>query len=153
MLFKRLSSVARLMTEENRKKLVDAIGNAEKNTSGEIRVHMEPALKKDMSPLDRAVAVFEELEMHNTQLRNGILIYVALDDKKFAIFGDKGINEKVGEDFWEKEKDEMKNYFGRGEIIDGITYFIDRIGEKLKEFFPCEENDVNELSNEISTGA
>jgi len=152
MLFKKLSSADRLMTEENRKKLVESIGNAEKNTSGEIRVHMESRLKKDISPLDRAVEVFEKLEMHNTELRNGILIYVALDDKKFAIFGDKGINEKVGDDFWEKEKDEMGNYFGRGEIIEGIMYFIGRIGEKLKEFFPCQDDDVNELDNEISVG-
>ncbi len=152
MLFKRQSSVDRLMTEENKNKLVEAIGNAEKNTSGEIRVHMESRLKKDISPLDRAVEVFEKLEMHNTELRNGILIYVALDDKKFAIFGDKGINEKVGDNFWNHEKDVMTDYFRRDDIIGGILYFIDRIGEKLKEFFPCQEDDANELSNEISVG-
>jgi len=152
MLFKRQSSVDRLLTEENKKNLVEAIGNAEKNTSGEIRVHMEPVRRKDMSPFDRAVEIFEKLEMHNTELRNGILIYVALDDKEFAIFGDKGINEKVGEDFWNHEKDVMTDYFKQDDIIGGIVYFIGRIGEKLKEFFPCEEDDVNELSNEISVG-
>ena len=81
-----------------------------------------------------------------------ILIYVALDDRTFAIIGDQGIHAKVGENFWEHEKDEMTSYFANNDIIGGIVYFIEKAGEKLKEFFPYQSDDVNELSDDISTG-
>ncbi len=145
-------SVEELLTEENKKRVLDAIKEAEGKTSGEIRVHIESKIKDAGTPLERVIKIFEEQGMHATELRNGILIYAALDDRKFAIYGDKGINKKVGGGFWEQEKDEMAAYFKRGEIISGITYFIGKIGEKLAEFFPCQDNDANELSDEISTG-
>ncbi len=153
MLFKKKpSSVEKLLTVDNKAKVTSAIQRAEKNTSGEVRVHIESKLPKKTSPLDRAVEVFEQLGMQETQLRNGVLVYVALDDHQFAIIGDQGINEKVGDSFWDAEKDEMTRYFKEGDVIGGIVYFIDQVGEKLKEFFPYQSDDVNELSDEISTG-
>ena len=140
-----------LMTEKNKKLLVMAIKEAEKNTSGEIRVHME-SFTNGKNVLDRAVEVFHMLEMEKTELRNGVLIYVALEDKKFAIIGDKGINEKVGEYFWEKEKEELLKYFKEDKILEGVEYFINIIGTKLKEYFPYQDDDVNELSDDISIG-
>ena len=153
MLFKKKpSNVEKLLTEENKTKIVDAIQRAEKNTSGEVRVHIESKLKKKSSTLDRAVEVFEQLNMQETALRNGVLVYVALDDRQFAIIGDQGIHEKVGDTFWDAEKEKMTGYFKEGDVIGGIVYFIDQIGQKLKEFFPYQSDDVNELSDEISTG-
>lgn len=153
MLFKKKPSIVRkLLTEENKSKIVEAIQRAEKNTSGEVRVHIESKLKKKKSVLDTAVEVFHDLGMQETQLRNGVLVYVALDDRQFAIIGDRGIHEKVGENFWNAEKDQMTMYFKQGDIIGGIVYFIDQIGQKLKEFFPSQADDVNELSDEISMG-
>lgn len=152
MLFRKQSSVKKLLIEENKEKIASAIQQAEKNTSGEVRVHIESKTKKKRSALDRAVEVFHQLGMQETKLRNGVLVYVALDDRQFAIIGDQGIHEKVGDDFWDKEKDEMNTYFKQGDIIGGIVYFIDQIGVKLQEFFPYQKGDVNELSDEISVG-
>jgi uncharacterized membrane protein len=149
--FRKQSNVEKLLTEENKEKIVSATQRAERNTSGEVRVHIESRTNKT-SPLDRAVEVFHQLGMQETRLRNGVLVYVALDERQFAIIGDQGIHEKVGDDFWNKEKDEMTTYFKQGDIIGGIVYFIDQIGEKLKEFFPYQADDVNELSDEISVG-
>jgi uncharacterized membrane protein len=150
MLFRKQSSVKKLLTEENKEKIASAIQQAEKNTSGEVRVHIESNVKKKKSAFDRAVEVFHQLGMQATTLRNGVLVYVALDDRQFAIIGDQGIHEKVGYDFWDQEKDEMSTYFRQGDIIGGIVYFIDQIGVKLQEFFPYQKGDVNELSDEIS---
>lgn len=152
MFFKKQSSAEKLLTEENKKKISDAIQNAEKNTSGEVRVHIESRVKKKRAVFDRAVEVFHELGMQETELRNGVLVYVALDDRQFAIIGDQGLYEKVGENFWNAEKDQMTTYFKQGDIMGGIVYFIDQIGQKLKEFFPYQADDINELSNEISVG-
>ena len=151
MIFKKKSRVEQLLSEENKTKIMNAIQEAEKNTSGEVRVHIESSAK-GKAPLDRAVELFDELGMFETKLRNGVLIYVALDDRQFAVIGDQGINEKVEEDFWDKGKDEMTTYFKQGDIIGGIVFFTEHIGSKLKEFFPYQENDVNELSDEISIG-
>jgi uncharacterized membrane protein len=153
MLFKRRpKSVERVLTDENKQRIVTAIQAAELNTSGEVRVHIESTLKPKQAVLDRATEVFHELEMHKTALRNGVLVYVALDDRQFAIIGDQGIHAKVGEEFWEAEKDEMTQYFARGEIIGGIVYFVEQIGQKLHAFFPYQADDVNELSDDVSVG-
>ncbi len=151
MLFGKKTSVQQLLTEENKTRVMEAIQQAEKNTSGEIRIHIEPVLK-GKTALDRAVEVFYHLGMEATKLRNGVLIYVALDDRQFAIIGDQGINEKVGQNFWDQEKDQMTAYFKHGDVIGGIVYFIEQIGAKLQEFFPYQDDDVNELSDEISVG-
>lgn len=151
MLLKKPSSVDRFLTEEHKQKILAAIQHAEKNTSGEVRVHIECQVKKD-STLDRAVEVFCELGMEATKLRNGVLVYVALEDRQFAIIGDQGIHEKVGDDFWDAEKDRMTAYFQQGDIVGGIVYFIEQIGEKLKTYFPYQKDDINELSDDISVG-
>jgi uncharacterized membrane protein len=151
MFFKKPSTVKQLLTDENKEKILSAIQQAELNTSGEVRVHIESKLKKK-SALDRAVEVFQQLGMQETALRNGVLVYVALDDRQFAIIGDEGIHAKVGENFWDHEKDVMMTYFQRGDMIGGIVYFIEQIGAKLKELFPYQKGDVNELSDEISVG-
>ena len=151
MLFKKQSSLKQLLTESNKAKILDAIRRAELNTSGEIRLHIEPKLKGS-SALDRAADVFYELGMHQTAQRNGVLVYVALDDRQFAILGDEGIHAHVGADFWETEKDAMTAYFKRGELIEGMAYAIEQVGEKLKQYFPYQQGDVNELRDDISIG-
>jgi uncharacterized membrane protein len=130
------------------KEISAAIQWAEKNTSGEIRVHIEAECKKDV--LQRATEVFEELNMTQTAQRNGVLIYLALHDKVFAIVGDEGIHQKVPANFWEDIKAEMLTHFTQHHIKEGIIAAIQRAGEKLKEFFPYEKGDTNELSDEVS---
>jgi uncharacterized membrane protein len=130
--------------------IVDAIRQAEKNTSGEVRVHAEFHCKSDV--VKRAVEVFEKLEMHKTEARNGVLIYVAVSDHVFAIIGDEGINNKVPENFWNEVKDEMASRFRSNQLIEGITYGVLQAGEKLKAYFPYQSDDKNELSDEVSFG-
>lgn len=137
-------------TQEQIATLKNAIGTAEKHTSGEIRLHIDKAC--DIDPLDRAADVFAELEMHKTEQRNGVLFYIALDSKKFAILGDAGINQKVEKDFWDKEKELMLEHFKKGELVKGLSEGIKLAGKRLAEYFPYERGDVNELSDEISFG-
>lgn len=143
-------SVKSFFSKEQRETILNAIKEAELNTSGEIRLHIDSKCKGE--PLDCAVKVFEKLKMHQTNLRNGTLLYLAVKDKKFAIFGDEGINEVVPDDFWEKVKEEMQSLFKEQKFTDGVSYGILQIGEKLKQFFPYQEDDVNELPDDISIG-
>ncbi len=143
-------SVRKFLSKEQKQQILDAIKKAEKETSGEIRLHLENHCKGDA--LDRAVVVFKKLKMHETELRNGALVYLAVDDRKFAIFGDKGINETVPENFWQDVKEEMREHFKNENFVEGITTGILRIGEKLKAFFPYKKDDINELSDDISIG-
>lgn len=135
-------------TPEQKQQIVEAIREAEHATSGEIRVHLEEHCKGDV--LDRAAYLFETLGMHQTAARNGVLIYLAVKDRKFAIIGDAGINAVVEEHFWEDVKHLMAEHFKRGEFVAGLTKAIGRTGNKLKKHFPFQANDVNELSDEIS---
>lgn len=128
--------------------IMNAIREAESNTSGEIRVHIENKCKTEV--LDRAAQVFDLLKMQKTVLRNGVLFYLAIRDKKFAILGDVGINAKVPENFWDEIKELMLEYFKKGEFADGLAQGIIRAGEQLKEHFKHQDDDVNELSDEIS---
>jgi len=137
-------------TKEQQKRIVEAIKQAEYNTSGEIRVHIEKNCKKDV--LDRAVDVFAMLKMHKTELRNGVLFYLSLDDHKFAILGDAGINAKVSENFWESVKETVLEQFKADNQTEGLVKGILMAGEKLKAHFPYQKDDVNELSDEISFG-
>ena len=141
---------AKFFTDEQKKQIVEAIKEAENETSGEIRLHIESKCKGD--PLKRAIQVFKKLKMHRTALRNGVIIYLAIDDRKFAIWGDKGINEKVPENFWQDVKDVMAEYFKKNEHTAGLVKGISMIGEKLKAYFPHQKDDVNELSDDISIG-
>lgn len=135
-------------TQEQKNAIVSAIQQAEKDTSGEIRVHIENHCKNEV--LDRAVQVFAELKMHKTALRNGVLVYLALEDKKLAIIGDVGINTKVPADFWDGIKNRMVGKFRAGNVCEGICEAINEAGKQLKQYFPCQKDDVNELSDEIS---
>lgn len=137
-------------TEQEQQQIVEAIKQAELNTSGEIRLHIEP--KCDGEVYDRAKKVFESLGMHATELKNGVLFYMAYQHKKFAIIGDKGIHDKVSQQFWDAEKELLADYFKQGKYAEGLTIAIGDAGKKLKEFFPFQVNDTNELSNEISFG-
>ena len=134
--------------EEGQKKIVASIVAAEKKTSGEIRIHIEPKCKKNA--YDRAVEVFNELKMYATKQRNGVLVYVAYKSHVFAIIGDKGINDKVGADFWNKEKESLASYLSQGNPTEGLCTVVRQIGDSLSEFFPWQEDDVNEQSDEIS---
>jgi uncharacterized membrane protein len=138
-------------TEEQKLAIKDAIAEAEKQTSGEIVVHIENKCKVDV--LDRAAGVFDMLNMQNTELRNGVLFYLAIKDHKFAILGDAGINQKTGPGFWIEVKEVMQEKF-RGEDFTGaLTAGIQMAGQKLKEHFPYARDDKNELSDEISFGS
>lgn len=143
-------NVQKYFTEENKLQITNAIRAAEMNTSGEIRVHIEKYCKGDV--LDRAAYVFEKMEMHKTQLRNGVLFYLAVEDHQFAILGDAGLNQKVPEDFWETTKELVLSKFKEGNLTEGLTSGILMAGEQLKAHFPYLKNDVDELSNEISFG-
>lgn len=138
------------LTDQERETVVAAIQEAEKATSGEIRVHLENHCKGDH--LDRAAEVFALLKMHKTNLRNGVLFYLALKDHKFAILGDKGINQKVPEHFWEDIRDHMQGLFREGKLAQGLAEGILMAGEQLKAHFPYQQNDRNELSDDISFG-
>ena len=136
--------------QKQKKQITDAIKEAELNTSGEIRVHIEADCKEDV--LDRAAFMFEKLEMHKTELRNGILFYLSVNDKKFAILGDAGINAVTAENFWEEIKETVINHFKKNEFDIGLSTGIKMTGEALKKHFPYQSDDVNELSDEISFG-
>ena len=143
-------SVAQFLTDQEQEQIVAAIQEAENNTSGEIRVHIDDKCKEDV--LDRAAYLFEKLEMHKTDLRNGVLFYLAHEDRKFAILGDAGINRKVQPGFWDEIKEMMATHFKNSEFVEGLSKGVLMAGEQLKKYFPCQSDDVNELSDEITFG-
>ena len=136
------------LTREEEHEIVSAITTAEKNTSGEIRVHIEKHSEKP--PLERAQEVFHLLGMDATQARNGVLFYVGVEDHTFAIIGDEGIDKVVEDDFWDCTKDVVISRFKEKRFKDGLVEGILRAGERLKKFFPYTSDDENELPNEIS---
>jgi uncharacterized membrane protein len=141
-------SVENFLSKEEKKQITDAIAIAESNTSGEIRLHLEGKCKIDV--LDRAAYVFAKLKMHETKQRNGVLFYLAVYDRKFAILGDGGINQLVPANFWDEIKETMLGYFKEGKFADGLSKGILMAGEQLKANFPFQKEDSNELSDEIS---
>jgi uncharacterized membrane protein len=143
-------SVHKYFTEQDKLQITNAIRVAETNTSGEIRLHVENKCAGDV--LDRAAFLFEKLEMHKTELRNGVLFYLAVEDRKFAILGDAGINQKVTDDFWDSTKDKVIGQLKEGKIAKGLADGIIMAGEQLKAHFPHQKDDVNELSDDISFG-
>ena len=145
-----MSKSTPFLSEPDENKVIEAIKKAELNTSGEIRVHIEAKANKDA--YQRALDVFNELNMHQTEQRNGVLIYVATEDHKFVICGDEGINNKVADDFWDCTRDIIADHFKKGKFKDGIIAGILNAGVQLKQFFPWQTDDENELSNEISKG-
>lgn len=145
-----MSKTEDFLTEKEEQEIIQAIISAEKNTSGEIRVHIENHTEK--VPFERAQEVFYTLKMENTQNRNGVLFYVGVSDHSFVILGDKGINDLVEPDFWDKTKDVVISHFRNGHYKQGLVEGILKAGTKLKALFPYDISDSNELPNEISKG-
>ena len=145
-----MSKTEDFLTKEEEQEIVQAIVTAEKNTSGEIRVHIEETSEKP--PIERAKEVFSTLEMYKTEARNGVLFYIGVTNKGFAILGDEGINNVVESDFWDCTKDLVLEHFKNKEFKKGLVEGVLRAGEKLKHYFPYQSDDTNELSNEISKG-
>lgn len=141
-------SAKNFFTKEQQASIVQSIVNAELNTSGEIKVHVDDKCKGEV--LDVAADYFKKLKMHETELRNGVLFYLSVDDHKFAILGDKGINEKVPHDFWDNIRDTMLSHFKQQQFTEGLRIGIEMAGEKLKVHFPYNKADSNELSNDMS---
>ncbi len=137
-------------TPDQQKQIIDAIEEAELNTSGEIRVHIDLTCKGDV--LDQAAKTFAMLKMHKTKLRNGVLFYLSIQDHKFAILGDAGINAQVPENFWENTKQVMFDKFKENNLAEGLVTGITLAGEQLKKYFPYKDDDINELDNNISFG-
>lgn len=138
------------LSEADRQRVSAAIRAAETRTSGEIRVHLEDHIEDDV--LDHAAFVFEELDMHKTKDRNGVLIYVSVSDRKVAVIGDKGINERVPENFWNDVLGVLRSHFAAGTRADGICEAVAMVGEKLVAFHPHQRDDRDELSNDVSIG-
>lgn len=140
-----------VFSEAEKNRITSAIHDAELKTSGEIKVHVEAHCPLD-SPIERAKEVFLLLSLDHTALRNGVLFYLSISDRQFAILGDKGIHEKVGSGFWEEEKKLMLEYLQSGNTVEGLSLAIEMAGEALQEHFPYQSDDVNEISNDISFG-
>lgn len=145
-----MNEVESFLTTDQEISVINAIKVAEKNTSGEIRIHLENETKKPS--LGRAKEVFLFLKMNDTKDRNGVLIYVSVLNKQIVILGDTGINELVPNNFWEEEIQLLKDFFIKNEFKEGLIAAVKKVGEKLQLFFPYQKNDTNELSDQISKG-
>ncbi len=142
------TNVSHFLTKEQKEDINQAILNAELDTSGEIRIHIENNCPGDV--LDRSAFIFEKIGMKKTVLHNGVLIYLAVNHRKFSIIGDAGINAVVPENFWDSIKDDMLTHFRADRFTEGLILAITKTGEQLKKYFPFQTDDENELSNEIS---
>lgn len=139
-----------LLDKSGREQVAQAIAAAERGTSAEIRVHMEDHIEEDV--LDHAAYIFEELGMHQTRERNGVLIYVSVADRLVAVLGDKGINERVPMGFWDGTVEALKQQFAEGNFPAGLCDAVHRVAGQLQQYFPRRADDRNELSNEVSFG-
>lgn len=145
-----MNSVRDFIGVDGELKIVNSIKEAEINTSGEIRVHIES--KCGDNPVDRALYLFHFLKMDKTVMRNGVLFYVAVKSRRFAVIGDKGINDAVPDDFWDSIKLQLESDFKAENYINGLAIAISKAGQSLKEYFPYKSDDVNEQPDEISYG-
>ncbi len=136
-------------TDQEKEQIVGAIREAERDTSGEVKVHIEKNCPQP-DVMDRAKEVFFKLGLDKTKLRNGVLFYVAMDDHKFAILGDAGIDAAVPDNFWLTTKDTLRGYFKAGQITEGLCAGIRMAGQQLKSHFPYQSDDINELPDDIS---
>jgi uncharacterized membrane protein len=141
---------ANFFNKEEKALIREAISQAELDTSGEIRLHVDNHCKGEV--LDCAAGWFEKLKMHKTEKRNGVLFYIAVKDRQFAILGDAGINAVTPENFWDQIKEEMVKMFSEGDYTGGLVKGIRMAGEQLKKHFPYQTDDKNELPDEISFG-
>lgn len=142
--------VSRFFKAKEKEQILKVIREAEKRTSGEIRVHVESKPGKDS--ILRAKEVFESLGMTKTKFRNGVLIYLAVLERKFAIIGDEGIDQVVPENFWDDTKERMQALFREGKFMEGVCLGVESVGEHLAKYFPYQAGDVNELKDDISIG-
>ncbi len=133
---------------EGQRRIADAITAAERHTTGEICVHVTPRCRGNV--MKRAARTFDRLHLYTTKRRNAVLIFVAYEDRKFAILGDTGINEAVPEGFWDGEVEELARFLKAGRPVDGLCEIIAHMGEHLSQYFPGERDDENELSNEVT---
>ncbi len=145
-----MTNAKRLLNREEDQRVVEAIRQAERNTSGEIKVHIDNRCRGDVE--ERSLEVFNKLKLNETKQRNGVLIYLAVKDRKFAILGDEGINKVVENGFWNDVKDLMQRCFKEGQFVEGLEQGIQRCGEKLKTYFPYQTDDTNEIPDDISYG-
>ncbi|HEY6160316.1 MAG TPA: TPM domain-containing protein [Bacteroidia bacterium] len=143
-----MASAAKFFTEEQKTSIRKAIEQAERNTSGEIRVHIDERCKGDV--VECAQKVFAKLKMHHTRERNAVLFYLAVKDRQFAIYGDEGIHEKVKDDFWNSVRDKMLERFKQGQFTEGLCEGIIEAGMQLQKYFPHRDDDKDELSNEVT---
>jgi len=143
-----MSNAANFFSEDEKQRISEAIAEAERMTSGEIRVHVENSCPGD--PYERAVVIFEKLGMQATSKRNGVLLYVAVKSHDLAIIGDKGINEAVPENFWDDILAQLKEDFRAGRAAEGVCKALRKAGEQLKAHFPFEDGDVNEQPDALS---
>lgn len=143
-------TAANFFNKEEKALIREAIAQAELNTSGEIRLHVDNHCKGDV--LDCAAGWFEKLKMHKTEKRNGVLFYIAVRDRQFAILGDAGINAVTPDNFWDHIKEEMLKMFTEEDFTGGLVKGIQMAGEQLKSHFPYQSDDINELPDEISFG-
>jgi len=147
---KRSPNPEKFLTEEEKKLVEEAIKRAEKETSGEIKVYIDRFCWEKIE--DKAARVFKKLGLDKTKERNAVLIYLVTTNREFLIYGDEGIHQKVGDDFWEDVKNSMVEDFKEGNFGKGIADAVKNIGEKLKKFFPYKKEDINEISDEIEYG-
>lgn len=145
-----MSDIEDILSADDEQEIVEAIRQAEKTTSGEIRIHIEREAPEHS--IERAAEVFHYLKMDNTRERNGVLIYVAVESRVFVIYGDEGINKVVPAGFWDSTRDVMLKHFKKGEFKQGIVEGILKSGEQLQKYFPWQHGDENELSDDISRG-
>lgn len=142
-----MTNARKILDHEEDRRIVEAIKKAELNTSGEIKVHIENYCNHVE---ERSLSLFNKLKINETKQHNGVLIYLAVKEKKFAILGDEGINNVVEPTFWNDVRDLMANAFREGRFAEGLEQGILRCGEKLKTYFPYQTDDINEISDEIS---
>ena len=148
----RLFKKKEFFSNEENDKIVAAIRNAEKCTSGEVRVFVESRCRF-IDPLDRAKEIFSELKMENTEDRNAVLLYIALKDRQLAVYADSGIHKKVGTQFWEEAVNSILLHFDKENYANGIVHCVTEIGHALEENFPYNnDTDKNELPDEIIFG-
>lgn len=138
-------------TEAENQAIVNAIREAERMTSGEIRVFVEHRCRF-VNAMDRAYEVFAKLQMQHTKYRNGVLLYVAIKDRQFAILGDEGIHAKVGDHFWNSQAADLRKHFAASRFVEGISGCARAIGASLQQYFPYESDDENELPDDILFG-
>jgi len=150
LIFKNNNSAKTFFSQKEKKVISHVIAEAELNTSGEIRLHIEDSCAEEV--FAHATKIFYKLQMNKTKHKNAVLFYLAVKDRKFAIVADKGINDVVPPHFWDKIKNDMQVHFAEKKFFAGICKGIEITGVKLQEFFPFEDDDTNELSNEISIG-